>query len=165
MPFAGPIAATVLTRWPNIDPSRQAHEVQRRLITAAVEDVIAASGAAIAVGAPADVEAVGHAGRTLVVFSTPLADAVDGLKTFLFENVYRSEAVMAPVRVSEAVVAALFDRYFESGELPSRWGDAARLAPDDRRRARVVADFIAGMTDPYALDEYARLFDARVDFR
>ena len=165
VPLAGPIASTVLTRWPDIDPSRQAHEVQRRLITAAVEDVIAASEAAIADAAPANIEAVRHAGRTLVVFSAPMAKAVDGLKAFLFDNVYRSEAVMVPVRTSEAVVAALFDRYFETGDLPGRWGEAARLAPDQRSRSRVVADFIAGMTDPYALDEYARLFDARVDFR
>jgi dGTPase len=165
VPPVGPIAATVLTRWPDIDPSRQAHEVQRRLITATVEDVISAAGVAIAAVAPADADAVRQAGRTLVVFSPPMADAVDALKAFLFENVYRNEAVMAPVRVSEAVVAALFDRYFKSGDLPGRWGEAARLAPDDRLRARVVADFVAGMTDPYALDEYARLFDARVDFR
>ena len=46
-----------------------------------------------------------------------------------------------------------------------RWGEAVRLAADTGQRARIVADFIAGMTDPYALDEYARLFDARVDFR
>jgi dGTPase len=79
--------------------------------------------------------------------------------------VYRSEEVMAPVRKSEAVVAALFDRYLETLDMPGRWGDAARASSNPEARARMVADFIAGMTDPYALDEYARLFDARVEFR
>jgi dGTPase len=105
------------------------------------------------------------AGRTLIVFSPPTQTAVSGLKQFLFDNVYRSEAVMGPVRKSEAVVAALFDRYLETGDMPGRWGVAAKAAPDVASRARTVADFVAGMTDPYALDEYARLFDARVEFR
>ena len=165
VPLVGPIAARVLRRWPDIDPGRQAHEVQRRLITAAIEDVITTSEAAIADVAPADAEAVRRAGRALIGFSAELAEAEGGLKSFLFARVYRSELVMAPVRTSEAVVAALFDRYVAEGDLPGRWGEQVREAADAAIRARIVADFIAGMTDPYALDEYARLFDARVEFR
>jgi dGTPase len=165
VPLAGAVVADVLGRWPDIDPGRQAHEVQRRLITAAIEDVIEASEAALAEAAPRNVDAVRHAGRTLIVFSEPTAQAEKGLKRFLFEKVYRSETVMAPVRKSEAVVAALFDRYVATADMPGRWGEAARSAAGQQERARIVADFIAGMTDPYALDEYARLFDARVEFR
>jgi len=165
VPMAGPIACEVLDRWPDIDPGRQAHELQRRLITEAIEDVISTSEAAIAAAAPQSADDVRAAGRTLIVFSTPTQTAVTGLKRFLFDNVYRSEAVMGPVRKSEAVVAELFDRYLETGDMPGRWGAAAKAAPDVASRARTVADFIAGMTDPYALDEYARLFDARVEFR
>jgi dGTPase len=165
VPLAGPIAGRVLRRWPDIDPGRQAHEVQRRLITAAIEDVITTSEAAIADAAPADGEAVRHAGTALIAFSPELAEAERGLKAFLFDRVYRSEMVMAPVRASEAVVAALFDRYFGEGDLPGRWGEQVRAAAAAGDRARIIADFIAGMTDPYALDEYARLFDARVEFR
>jgi dGTPase len=164
VPQVGPIAALVLERWPDIDPGRQAHEVQRRLITAAIEDAITTSAEAIAMSGVLSAEAVRQAGRPLIAVSSAGAEAEQGLKRFLFDRVYRSEAVMAPVRRSEAVVAALFDRYMASADMPGRWGEAARAA-DDARRARVVADFIAGMTDPYALDEYARLFDARVDFR
>jgi len=165
VPLAGPIAQTVLSRWPDIDPGRQAHEVQRRLITAAIEDAIAASEAAIRAAGPRSSDDVRHAGRQLMVFSDSFAAAERGLKQFLFANVYRSEEVMAPVRKSEAVVAALFDRYMESADMPGRWGEAARASADPAMRSRIVADFIAGMTDPYALDEYARLFDARVEFR
>jgi len=165
VPLVGPIVATVVSRWPDIEPGRQAHEVQRRLITTAIEDVIASSSEAITTAAPADADAVRAAGRTMVIASGAFAEAERGLKRFMFENVYRSEAVMAPVRQSEAVVAALFDRYMESADMPGRWGQAARRTSSEASRARVVADFIAGMTDPYALDEYARLFDARVEFR
>lgn len=165
VPFAGPIARTVLMRWPTIEAGRQAHEVQRRLITAAIEDVISASSDAMAAAAPESFDAVRFAGRPLIVFSPPFADAEKGLKRFLYSRVYRSETVMAPVRRSEEIVASLFDRYLATADMPGRWGAAALAASTAAARARVVADFIAGMTDPYALDEYARLFDARVDFR
>jgi len=69
-----------------------------------------------------------------------------------------------PVRESEAVVERLFAAYMSDADMPGRWGDAGR-AVQGTDRARIVADFIAGMTDPYALDEHQRLFDARPDFR
>ena len=79
----------------------------------------------------------------------------------MFEKVYRSESVMAPVRRSQHLVAELFDRYFATADMPGRWGEAARAAGTDAARARIVADFIAGMTDPYAEAEHLRLFDGK----
>ena len=165
VPLVGPLANQVMTLWPEIEASRQAHEIQRRLITEAIEDVIGTSTSAIERVAPRSADDVRAAGETLVAFSAVTAEAEAGLKRFLFERVYRSEAVMTPVRKSEAVVAALFDSYFDDNGMPGRWGEVADTAPDATARARVVCDFIAGMTDPYALDEYARLFDARPEFR
>ena len=164
VPLVGPIVRDVLHRWPDIEASRQAHEVQRRLITQNIEDVIAASLEAIAAVDPYTPEAVRLAGETLIRFSAKTAEAELELKAFLFERVYRNEIVMAPVRQSEIVVGALFDRYLDDPDMPGRWRTSA-LAADDAGRARIVADFIAGMTDPYALGEYQRLFDARPDFR
>lgn len=165
VPLAGPVVREVLARYPDIAPKRQAHEVQRRLITRSIEDVIATSAANIAASAVASAEDVRNAGKTLVAFSPATTEAERGLKQFLFDRVYRHESVMAPVRQSETVVTDLFARYMASGDMPGRWGLAAASAADETRRARTVADFIAGMTDPYALDEYARLFDAKVEFR
>jgi dGTPase len=161
VPLAGPIVREVLAAFPDIEPRRQAHEVQRRLITRAIEDVIATASFDIAAAAPQSTDDVRHAGRTLVHFSDPVASAERGLKAFMFEHVYRSEAVMAPVRRSQHLVAQLFDRYFETADMPGRWGKAALAAPGDMERARIVADFIAGMTDPYAEAEHARLFDGK----
>ena len=159
VPLAGAIVREVLANYPAIERSRQAHEVQRRLITRAIEDVIATSSADIDAANPQSADDVRHAGRTLIHFSAETAKAERALKDFMFEHVYRSEAVMAPVRRSQRLVAALFDRYMASGDMPGRWGRAAAEAPSDAARARTVSDFIAGMTDPYAESEHARLFD------
>lgn len=164
VPMAGPIVAEVFELYPGIDAKRQTHEVQRRMITRAVEDVITTSMVGIAASGVASVEDVRSAGRTLVSFSPETEAAEKGLKAFLFERVYRHEDVMVPVRESEAVVERLFARYMESADMPGRWGEAGQGA-DGTGRARIVADFIAGMTDPYALDEHQRLFDARPEFR
>jgi dGTPase len=164
VPLAGPIVREVLQLYPDVAPKRQAHEVQRRLITRTIEDVIATTEANIAASRVTSADDVRNAGRTLVAFSQATADGERGLKAFLFERVYRHEAVMVPVRQSEQVVTELFARFLVTRDLPGRWGIAAAAAGDDQHLARIIADFIAGMTDPYALDQYARLFDARPEF-
>jgi len=165
VPLVGPLVEEVMAEYPDLEASRQTHEVQRRLITRSVENVIVTSSSAIAMVEPRNSDDVRHAGQALIRFSGSVAEDELGLKRFLFENVYRHEAVMEPVRRGEEVVASLFDRYFSEGGMPGRWGRAADAAQTEAGRARVVADFVAGMTDPYALDEYARLFDARPEFR
>jgi dGTPase len=159
VPLVGAIVREVLAAYPDIERSRQAHEVQRRLITRAIEDVIATAEYEIAGTAPRNADDVRNAGRALIHFSDETAEAERGLKAFMFEKVYRSAQVMAPVRRSQHLVADLFDRYFATSDMPNRWGEAARAAKTDTARARIVADFIAGMTDPYAEAEHARLFD------
>lgn len=165
VPMAGPIVAEVLEGYPGLAPKRQTHEVQRRLITRSVEDVIGTTEANIGKSGVQSAEDVRRAGQPLVGFSPTMAADEQGLKRFLFSRVYRHPEVMQPVRESEAVVEQLFAHYMQTADLPGRWGEAARNASAEVGRARVVADFIAGMTDPYALDEYQRLFDARPDFR
>ncbi|MDB5529297.1 MAG: deoxyguanosinetriphosphate triphosphohydrolase [Devosia sp.] len=165
VPWAGPIVREVIALYPDVAPKRQAHEIQRRLITRSIEDVITTTSANIAASAVNMPDDVRYAGRTLVSFSPETATAERGLKQFLFDRVYRHESVMVPVREGEAVVGALFDRYIASRDLPGRWGIAARIESSPDALARIAADFIAGMTDPYAIDEYARLFDARPEFR
>jgi dGTPase len=164
-PMAGPIVREVESLYPEVTVKRQTHEVQRRMITRAIEDVIAQSAANIIESGVASAEDVRMAGKTLIAFSPAMAEAEKGLKGVLYKRVYRDEAVMRPVRESEAVVERLFATYMERADMPGRWGEAARAAADLKARARITADFIAGMTDPYALDEHQRLFDARPEFR
>ncbi|WDR05752.1 deoxyguanosinetriphosphate triphosphohydrolase [Devosia rhodophyticola] len=161
VPLVGPIVNEVLSLYPDIAGDRQAHEVQRRLITRSIEDVIATTRSAIAGAGIENIEDVRNSGQMLVRFSDEMAAAEKGLKGFLFERVYRHKSVMQLVGEAEGMVARLFDQYLSSLEMPGRWGIAAKAAPNDAAQARVVADFVAGMTDPYAIDEYVRLFDAR----
>jgi dGTPase len=65
---------------------------------------------------------------------------------------------MVPVRQSQEVVAALFEHYLHHRDMPGQWGRAAQEAEDDGEAARIVCDFIAGMTDPYALERHGSLF-------
>jgi len=167
--LAAPVVADIVRRveaaHKGLERGRMLHEIQRRLITAMIEDVIAASAGRIAAADPASADAVRALPHALIGFSESLREDERGLKAFMFANVYRHGSVMAPVRESERVVERLFLRYRETGDMPGRWGEAYAAAPDDAARARVVADFIAGMTDPFALAEYARLFDEHVQFR
>ena len=158
VPLAGPIVSEVLGRYPDAPSKRQAHEVQRRLITRSIEDVIVTTSKTIEYSDVQSPEDVRTAGRTLVTFSPAMAEAEQGLKTFLFDRVYRHETVMAPVRQSETVVTELFQSYMANRDLPGRWGVSA-MSADEPALARTISDFVAGMTDPYAMEEHARLFD------
>ena len=160
-PLVGPIVREVLERWPDIERSRQAHEVQRRLITRMIEDVITTSSDEIGEAAPQSTTDVRHAGRALVRFSSGMARAEAALKKYLFGHVYRHATVMGPVAESQQVVARIFDGYMGGEAMPGRWAEAADAARTDTDRARVVCDFVAGMTDPYALEQHKRLFDGR----
>jgi dGTPase len=106
---------------------------------------------------------VRHAGRPLVAFSATLQREEAALKRFLYENVYRSDAVMRPVRLAEALVADLFEAFFEDPtRMPDEWGDGLETG-NPFVVARRVADYIAGMTDRYAVAEHQRLFDDTPD--
>jgi dGTPase len=164
VPIVGPIVAEVVASYPEIGAKRQAHEVQRRLITRTIEDVITHSLTRLTALGVETLADVGMADGPVIAFSRDVGEGVLSLKAFLFENVYRHESVMVPVRESQVVVGRLFDAYIGGSAMPGRWGEAFRMADDTSSRARLVCDFIAGMTDPYALDEHRRLFDARPDF-
>lgn len=165
VPFAGDVLREVQAKWPHLDRIRLTHELQRRMITRMIEDVIKTSAERLKLSAPVSAEEVRKSDSVLIDFSSEMGANVRILKAFLFERVYRSEHVMRPVRQGEAVVARLFDHFLETGEMPGRWRETAQNAVDRSARARVVCDFVAGMTDPFAIDLYERLFDDRPDFR
>jgi dGTPase len=132
----------------------------RRLIALMIEDVIAHSGRLIAQSGAASVEDIRRAGRPVIGFSPAMAAADQAIKGFLFERMYRHKRVVRIMGEAEAVVRALFGRYMETPrDVP--WN----LSGDDEERARQIADFIAGMTDRYALSEHGRLFDRTPELR
>jgi dGTPase len=123
-----------------------------------IEDVIGEGLRRLDALAPASADAVRHAATPVIAFSAPFAEADRAIKSALGAGVYRHARVLDVMIRAEGVVSRLFERYFaDPSAMPPEW----RLDPgaNDSRRARRVADFLAGMTDRYAIGEYQRLFD------
>lgn len=155
----GSILEGVRQRYPALDDVRTGHELMRRQITIMVEDVIMSTNANLARIKPRSAEAVRAAGDTMVAFSTEMAALEKELKAFLYKHLYRHSEVMRVRADAEQIVKDLFDVYFaDPRAMPDGWREGLDRA-DERIKARGVADFLAGMTDTYALKEHRRLFD------
>jgi dGTPase len=161
----GSIVADIRADFPQLDEARVVHEFIRRLIGLLIEDVIAETGRRVAALAPHSVDDVRAAAAPLVAFSAPLADAERLIKSFLETRMYRHERVMRVMDDAANVVRRLFRRYADHpGDLPAEWS-VGLSSLDEPARARRIADFIAGMTDRYALAEHVRLFDSAPELR
>ncbi|MDX8467911.1 deoxyguanosinetriphosphate triphosphohydrolase [Mesorhizobium sp. VK23B] len=159
----GSILKGVRARYPQLDDVRTGHELMRRQITLMVEDVIASAKANIEGLKPDSADAVRAAGETMVTFSASMAAAEKELKAFLYKHLYRHAEVMRVRADAEQIVRDLFDVYFaDPRAMPDGWREGLDKA-QDRIKARSVADFLAGMTDTYALKEHRRLFDHTPD--
>lgn len=159
----GSILKAVRERYPALDPVRTGHELMRRQITRMVEDVIVAAHARLARIGPRSAEDVRGAGETMVAFSPEMAAAEKELKAFLYEHLYRHPEVMRVREGADVIVRQLFDVYFaDPRAMPDGWREGLDRA-EDRVKARYVADFLAGMTDNYAVREHQRLFDHTPD--
>lgn len=157
LPVVGEAARDALDAWPGLEPHRLVHETVRRVMDRMVSDLVATSRARIERTAPASVEAVRHADRALVGFSPTVGDAVDAIKAFLHARVYRHYKVNRMTAKAKRVVTDLFDVLAaDPGCLPPRWRARCDVAHGARTVA-AVRDYIAGMTDRFALDEHARL--------
>lgn len=163
--LAGRILSEVRARYPTLDPSRMAHEIMRRHITRMVEDVISSSMSRLREDGIRSVSDVRNAKRTLIDFSPEMRALADETKSFLFRRVYRNPSVSSVMSRAEELVHELFDAFMSRPEEMGRvWGEeVADFA--EARRARRVADYLAGMTDTYALSEHRRLFDGPADLR
>jgi dGTPase len=166
---AVPVAARPLDEvrgaYPGIDGTRLLYEANRRLITAMIDDVTAETRWRLAALDPRGIEDVRHAQQAVVAFSPSMRAELDELRAFLGARVYRAPRIDRIIGDAETVVAELFARYCgDEAALPPEWREQAP-EPGGRAYARHVADFIAGMTDRYALAEHRRLFDATPDLR
>ncbi|RWN39260.1 deoxyguanosinetriphosphate triphosphohydrolase [Mesorhizobium sp.] len=155
----GSILEGVRQRYPALDDVRTGHELMRRQITMMVEDVIVSTTANLARIKPESADAVRAAGESMVTFSAEMAASEKELKAFLYKHLYRHREVMRVRTEAEQIVKDLFEVYFaDPRAMPDGWREGLDRA-DDRIKARSVADFLAGMTDTYALKEHRRLFD------
>jgi dGTPase len=160
LPVAGDCFAEVDRRWPRLDPARRQHEALRRVFGAFVEDALAESGRRLAGAGCADAGAVRALGRPAVAFSEAMTADIRAIRKFLFERMYRHWRVVRMRRKAAGVVAELFAIYLETPRLlPDEWREAAMAAAGETARARLVGDYIAGMTDRFALQEHRALTD------
>ena len=161
LPLIGACIAAVDARWPGLDPARREHEALRRFFGLLVEDVLATSRARIAEHDPRTAADVRALGAPLIRFSDATFAELKKIRTFLYHRMYRHWTVQRMRRKAKHVVNALFTSFMEAPELmPDGWNGCAAL--DETARARVVADYIAGMTDRFALQEHAKLTDPMV---
>ncbi|MBP0482977.1 deoxyguanosinetriphosphate triphosphohydrolase [Sagittula salina] len=158
LPIIGEAYAQVDRLYPDTDPYRRRHEALRRVFGVMVADLLETSGAILRDSGAATAQDVRELGYPVIRFSDDMFGRLKEIRQFLFTRMYRAEKVMAVrARVTEAL-EELFPIYLNDPSLlPQRWqGDVAR-AEGKAALARLVADYIAGMTDRYALQAHARL--------
>lgn len=159
LPIVGECYAEVDRKYPKLDRSRRTHEALRRVFGAMVSDVIDTSRANLAASGAQSVEEIRHLGRPVIRFSDALWSDIQEFRAFLFHNVYRAPSVMQKREEVTRVVDDLFPLFLDDPTLlPTQWQRGVAEARADKTQiARLVADYIAGMTDRFALQEHARL--------
>jgi dGTPase len=162
-PLAGPHARAVVERFGNLELGRFIGELVRTLMSAMVDDLLIEIRRRIAQADPATADDVRSHNGALAGFSPGMERQVRALKAFLFERMYRHPRVMGTMGRAKTVVTELFEAF--SGDpslLPPDWSRNCGQA-GDAATGGVVRDYIAGMTDNFALSEYARIFHREID--
>lgn len=158
VPLIGPVLHGVRKDWPDIDARMVRIEAVRRMIGAMVEDVLAETERRIEAAGVRSTEAVRTADRMLVAFSPAMLADLGVLRKFLFERMYRHYRVNRTRSQARRLLGEMFQLFMaEPATLPPEWSGRA-IVDDEARRARAVCDYIAGMTDRYAIEEHRKLF-------
>jgi dGTPase len=157
-PLFGDQYDAVRARYPDLDDRRLLYEIIRRMINRLVTDLIENTERSLDELKPASIETVRQQPQPLVRFSAEVYEQHLRLKRFLYENLYRHDKVRVMTERAKERVRDLFNRYFESpAQMAPDFSAPATAAAGEQVRARVVADYIAGMTDRYAIAEHERL--------
>ena len=160
LPLVGDCFAEVDAAYPGLEALRRRHEALRRVFGLMVEDVLAESGHRLEARAPATMAEVQALDDSVITFSGRMAGDIEAIKSCLFRHMYRHYKVRRLRNKAARVVRDLFDIFHnDSGLMPEEWSDAAAAAGSEELRARIVADYIAGMTDRFALEEHRVLTD------
>lgn len=157
LPVVGPAFAEVDRLHPDLDPDRRRHEALRRVFGIMVEDVIAIAQNRLTSLQPKSVAGIRAMDGPIIRFSKPLYQNLKAIKSFLFTRMYRAPSVVDERRLVTGMLNDLFPLFMDNPEmLPEHWRPEA-LAASDAERARIVLDYVAGMTDRYAIAEWERL--------
>jgi dGTPase len=159
LPFVGAMFKAVRDEYPDLDRSRWAGEAVRRLIGARILDLVEETRRRAAKAKPQSAEDVRAMGSAIVAFSSEMAEHEATLKRFLMAKMYRHYKVARMRSQAKRILKELFTLFLAEPEtLPDKWRDRAGRAGAPET-ARVVCDYIAGMTDAYAVEEHRRLFN------
>ena len=165
VPLAGEALSDVLRAYPDLDRRRLVHETVRRVISAMIGDVLAETQRRVQKHRPKSATDVRMLGAPLVGFSPQMSEKNKVLQEFLAERMYRHTQVGDTMTRARRIIRELFEAYLsDPKQLPPNWREDS-FTDDRSRYARQVCDFIAGMTDRYALDQHKRLFDLDPVFR
>ncbi|MBO9410467.1 MULTISPECIES: deoxyguanosinetriphosphate triphosphohydrolase [unclassified Ruegeria] len=158
LPIVGACYAEVDRAYPNLDPYRRRHEALRRVFGVMVSDVIDTSAGLIAESGAQSVEDIRHLGRPVIQFSGQLWAQLQDIRAFLFTRMYRAPSVMEVRAEVSKIVEELFPIYLvDPRQMPARWHADIEAAVDETALARIVSDYIAGMTDRFAIQDHVRL--------
>jgi dGTPase len=159
LPVVGDILSELHNRYPNCAQTRLVHELSRRLISHFVQDILNESVSVLTVLNPQSVDDIRSAGRAVICHSTAAADALSQLRAFLFKYSWRHFKVNRMTSKSKHLLTELFERLLEEPNLlPTEWQTALENK-GEVQQARIIADYVASMTDRYALLEYERIFE------
>jgi dGTPase len=165
VPLPRSLLKAIRTEHPELDEGRVIHELVRRLIGLLIEDVVAETSRKLEALKPGSADDVRQAAAAVAGFSPGIGEADREIKKFLTARMYRHPLVMRVMNQAAGVLRDLFARYSaHPGDLPPEWREGLNDRPEPMR-ARRIADFIAGMTDRFALAEHARLFDSTPELR
>jgi len=159
LPVTAPAFEEVDRLYPGLDPMRRRHEALRRVFGAMVEDVIAVAQTRLQAAQPQSAAEIRAMPGTIIRFSKPLYQNLKAIKSFLFTRMYRAPSVVEERQRVTAMINDLFPLFLnDPGLLPEEWHPDVARAKDQTDLARIVLDYVAGMTDRFAIQEHQRLF-------
>src|ERR1700709_2065536 len=166
MPLTAEIIADIAKHYPDLDDIRRGAELVRELISYLIGAVVLEARRRLELAQPKSVDDVRNHGEVLIAFSAGAAQAEAEIKSFLKLRMYRHPRVMRVMGEAEQILFDLFARYQQSpGEMPAEGLPSGDPGETDTNRARRIGNFIAGMTDRFAITEHQRLFDSTPDLR
>ena len=158
VPLVGPVLAHVRDKYPALPQSQLVFETVRRVINLMVSDLVAQTRRNVSKATPLSVEDVRRLGSPLAAFSGDLLAQEKELRAFLVNNMYRHDRVNKMSQQGKQIVTDLFRFYLDNpAQLPDDWRPENDEAQDQQKLARGIADFVAGMTDRYAIDSHESL--------
>jgi dGTPase len=158
LPILNACFAEVDRLYPDLNYYRRRHEALRRFFGVLVEDVIGFAQERLTDMQPGSVDDIRHAGRTVIRFSDDVFSDLKVIRAFLFERMYRAPSVIVMRAQVTKVVEELFPYFMaHSDQLPKQWRKDVEEANGETELARIVSDYIAGMTDRFAIQEHERL--------